>query len=106
MSSANARVHPAKGLLMKIRIKLLAELSGCFSEKVLEVHEGKTAGGLIRDISMHNEAFRKAIFDEHDHMKDFINILINGRRLDMSHESSALLAEDDEIVIFSYVAGG
>jgi molybdopterin converting factor small subunit len=97
---------PAEGLHMKIRIKLLADLSRCFSERVLEVQEGKTAGGLIQDISMHDEAFRKAIFDEHGHIKGFINILLNGRRLDMSHESSVLLVEDDEIVIFSYVAGG
>ena len=46
------------------------------------------------------------MFDEQDRVKGFINVLINGKRIDMTHEADVPLCEGDEIVPFCYVAGG
>jgi len=91
---------------VKILLKPLAELSHCLSERSLEVHDGQSVGMVLRELGRRNPSFREALFDEQDRVKGFINVLINGKRLDMEHEADLPLREGDEISLFSYVAGG
>ena len=91
---------------MKILLKPLAELSHCLSERFLEVPDGQSVGMVLRELGRRNPSFREALFDEQDRVKGFINVLINGKRLDMGQEADVPLREGDEIALFCYVAGG
>lgn len=91
---------------MKILIRPLAEFRDCLSERSLDVPEGQSVGNLLRDLAERNNAFHHALFDDGNRLKGFINIVLNGKHLDKTHEADVLLHDGDEITIFSYIAGG
>ncbi len=87
-------------------LKPLAELSHYLSERSFDVSDGQSVGMVLRELGRRNPSFQEAMFDEQDRVKGFINVLINGKRIDMTHEADVPLCEGDEIVLFCYVAGG
>jgi molybdopterin converting factor small subunit len=91
---------------MKILLKPLAELSHCLSKRDLEVPDGQSIGMVLRELGRCNPLFREALFDEQGCVKGFINVLINGKRVDMSQEANVQLHDGDKIELFCYVAGG
>ncbi len=91
---------------MKILVKPLAELSGSLSERCYEVSEGLSVEMVLREIGRRHPPFQEALFDEQGCVKDFINVLVNGKRVDMSLQADLPLLEGDEISLFSYVVGG
>ncbi len=91
---------------MKILLKPLAELSGSLSERSCEVPEGLSVEMVLRELGRRHPPFQEALFDEHGRVKGFINVLVNGKRVDMALQADLPLCEGDEISLFSYVAGG
>jgi molybdopterin converting factor small subunit len=91
---------------MKILIKPLAELGDSLVERSFEFPDGLSVGMVLRELGRHNQPFRQALFDEQDRVRGFINVLVNGKRLDMTQESDLPLHDGDELSLFSYVAGG
>jgi molybdopterin converting factor small subunit len=74
--------------------------------KILRVPDGQSVGIVLKELGRRNPSFQAALFDQQDHVKGFINILLNGKSLDMEHETDFLLHEGDVISFFSYVSGG
>ncbi len=92
---------------MKVRVRFFArfrELLG--NEIVAEVAEGTTIPDLIHQIALENREGHNAIFDEHGHFREYVILMRNARRVDITDAAMQIVADGDDIAVFPPVAGG
>ena len=92
---------------MTVKIRFLArfrELLG--TEIITEVTAGTTFISLIAATAEKNSEGYQAIFDEKGAFRDFVILMMNGRRIDIADAAKTSVNDGDEIAVFPPVAGG
>ena len=92
-----------------MRIKVLAfasfrEILG--KERVLHLKESATVKDLLDDLAAARPAFKEAAFDDTGALRDYVQLMVNKKRIDPSLDLSRPLQEADELAVFPPLAGG
>ena len=91
--------------MVKIRaFALFREILG--KERDMNIPEGSTVFSLLEEIGSSDPAFRELALDGSGGLKDYIQLMINKKRIDPLHASIIQLKEGDELAIFPPVSGG
>ncbi len=92
---------------MKVRVKAFArfrEIIG--SENTLELDEGTSVLGALRNLSAGSIDFRDACFDKEGNVASFVVLMINGKRVSGTDREMKVLRDGDDLAVFPPVAGG
>jgi molybdopterin synthase sulfur carrier subunit len=92
---------------MTVRIRFFArfrELLG--TDIVVAVPKNKGLSDLVRDVASRNREGYDAIFDEKGAFREYVILMQNGKRLEISDAPEIKVADGDEIAVFPPVAGG
>ncbi|MFA6226119.1 MAG: ubiquitin-like small modifier protein 1 [Methanoregula sp.] len=92
---------------MTVKIRFFArfrELLG--TDIVTDVAPGTMFTSLILIIARKNPAGYAAIFDENGMFHEFVILMKNGRRIELTDAATTPIADGDEIAVFPPVAGG
>ena len=95
---------------MKVSVRLfttLRELAGK-DEEIFEFEMGSVAVNdvLERLVKQHGESFKNYLYNEKEIVREHLQILVNGKSIDLLEELDTLLKEGDEIAIVPPVGGG
>ena len=93
---------------MRITLKTFADyrvITG-IRETVLDVDEGVTMGALLERLTSAYPKLKDAMFDESGTLRDYIILLVNGRKIEFIGGMGTHLREGDVIALFPPVAGG
>ena len=71
-----------------------------------EPGENTSITALIQDVARNNSEGFKAIFNEQGEFREFVIVMQNGRRVELSRVSGIYVRNGDEIAVFPPVAGG
>lgn len=71
----------------------------------MNIPVGSTVFSLLEEIGSSDPAFREVALDGSG-LKDYIQLMINKKRIDPLHASIIQLKEGDELAIFPPVSGG
>lgn len=92
---------------MKVKIRFFAQFRELFgTDIVVEPAPGTVLSGLIKEIAQKNRQGHDAIFDEKGSFREFVILMQNGRRIDITEAGEKPVADGDEIAVFPPVAGG
>lgn len=92
---------------MPVEVKFFANFREIVGQKKITI-----SGGSIQDVlveikeeysDLNSEIFSNA---ENLELKNFVNIMVNGRRIDMLEGTETKLEDGDTVAIFPPVAGG
>ena len=92
---------------MTVKIRFFArfrELLG--TDIVTEVAPGTMFTTLITTISQKNPTGYAAIFDDKGSFHEFVILMKNGKRIELSDAAKTPVVDGDEIAVFPPVAGG
>ena len=92
---------------MTVKIRFFArfrELLG--TDIMIDVTAGTMFTPLIMTIARKNPAGYAAIFDENGSFHEFVILMQNGRRIELTDAATTPVADGDEIAVFPPVAGG
>jgi molybdopterin synthase sulfur carrier subunit len=92
---------------MKVKVKAFATLRDIMDKEVwLELDDRTTVSRLLEILSGRYEGLRGELFDGHGALKEYVNILKNGRNIFFLKNLDTVLEDGDDIAIFPPVAGG
>ena len=92
---------------MKITVRAFADYREIIGNEVeLVLPEGETIGALLSDIAECHPELKRQMFVKKGELKEFINILINGRNIAFLNNMATVLVDGDIIALFPPVAGG
>ena len=90
-----------------VEVKFLSRFRDITGERsVIIENNGKISDLLEILINKYGNAFKDALFDKNDDLRDYMKILVNGEDLQASEGLNTEVKDDDEIVIFQTIAGG
>lgn len=72
----------------------------------LEYPAGATVGTLLRDLVRKYDGLESLLFSGPETLRDYVNILVNGRNIEFLAGLSTPLADGDTIALFPPAAGG
>ncbi|WP_321506695.1 MoaD family protein [uncultured Methanoregula sp.] len=92
---------------MTVKIRFFARFRELLGTDILaEPEAGTPVSGLIRDIAGKNREGYDAIFDENGRFREFVILMRNGKRVELTDAAAVMVADGDEIAVFPPVAGG
>ncbi|OPX64825.1 ubiquitin-like small modifier protein 1 [Methanoregula sp. PtaB.Bin085] len=71
-----------------------------------EYPSGVTVGTLLRDLVQKYNGLGALLFSDPETLRDYVNILVNGRNMEFLAGLSTPLADGDTIALFPPAAGG
>ena len=92
---------------MSVKVRFFArfrELLG--TDIITEPKAGTTLAALVSGIAQRNKEGYDAIFDEQGSFREFVILMRNGKRVEISDAAKTAVADGDEIAVFPPVAGG
>ena len=92
---------------MSIKIRFFArfrELLG--TEIIVEEGTNQTLSGLVKSTTLKNRDGYDAIFDGQGRFHEFVILMQNGKRIDISDAEKTPIEDGDDIAVFPPVAGG
>jgi molybdopterin synthase sulfur carrier subunit len=92
---------------MKVKIRFFArfrELLG--TDIIVEPASGTAFASLIREVAGKKREGYDAIFDEHRSFREFVILMLNGKRLEAADAEKTVISDGDEIAVFPPVSGG
>jgi len=92
---------------MTVKVRFFArfrELLG--TDILLEKKSGMVLATLVRELAEKKMDGYEAIFDEKGNFREFVIVMRNGKRLELSETMTVKVADGDEIAVFPPVAGG
>ena len=75
-------------------------------ERRVALTDGTTLQGLLELLAASTPALAEALFDDERHVRDYVILMRNRRRVEKEDAPAILLADGDEIAVFPPVAGG
>jgi len=92
---------------MLIKVKSFASLRNVMDKEVdIEIPEGADISRLLELLCRRYEGLYDELFDRKGSLKDYVNILKNGRNIYFLDDLATRLEDGDIITIFPPVAGG
>lgn len=92
---------------MKIKVMAFASFREILGRELnLDIVGEATAAGVLAILASRNKRFKEAAFEESGWLRDYVQIMINRKRIDPRQDLSTKLNDGDELVIFPPVAGG
>jgi molybdopterin synthase sulfur carrier subunit len=92
--------------MMKIKFKLFANFREAVRQKEVEVAtEGKTVGDAIGSLVAQHPKLEPMVYQD-GHVKQYVNVLLNGQTVKGDQLASTTVKEGDEIALFPPVSGG
>lgn len=92
--------------MVKVVFKPFANFREVIEKSELEIElTGEGSVSELLDFLCNSYNLREMIFDG-DKIKDYVNVLINGRSINFLDGLKTKLADDDEVALFPPVAGG
>ncbi len=92
---------------MKVTVKSFATLRDHMdAEFAIEIQESATVAVLLTTLTERYPKLEDEIFLENGTLKDFVNILLNGRNIAFIHGLDSILSEGDLIALFPPAGGG
>jgi MoaD family protein len=92
---------------MKVHVKAFATFREVMDNQVdLEFTEGATLRILLADLTRRYEGLGELMFATPDTLRDFVNILKNGRNVHFLSGLDTPLEDGDIIALFPPIAGG
>jgi molybdopterin synthase sulfur carrier subunit len=90
-----------------VKIRFFARFRELFgTDIVTDVATGTMFTSLITTITRKNPEGYAAIFDENGAFYEFVILMKNGRRVELTDAATTPVADGDEIAVFPPVAGG
>lgn len=92
---------------MSVKIRFFARFREFLGTDII-VEEGKnqTLAALIKSIAQKNREGYDAIFDGQGKFHEFVILMRNGKRIDLSDAQNTPVVNGDDIAVFPPVAGG
>lgn len=92
---------------IEIKVKFFANFSDIAGTQE-ETFSAKTVKELLKKISKENKKLGEEIFDDEENLKinEFVNIMVNGRRIELLEGIDTKLGEEDTVAIFPPISGG
>lgn len=95
---------------MKVSVRLftvLRELAGK-GEETLEFNaEPVTVRGVLEElVKQHGKAFKDYLYDEERNVREHLQLLVNGKSVDLLDNLNTQLKEGDQVAIVPPVGGG
>lgn len=92
---------------MAIEVKLFANFREIVGERIVTGY-GETVDELLENLIERNSDLKDEIFDDYESKKtkNYVNILVNGRKIDFLDGMETKLEDEDTVAIFPPVAGG
>ena len=92
---------------MKVRVKAFATFREVMDNQVdMEFTEGATLRTLLADLTGRYGGLSRTMFANPDTLRDFVNILKNGRNVHFLSGLDTLLDNGDVIALFPPIPGG
>jgi len=92
---------------MKVTVKSFATLRDHMdTEFAIEIQESATIADLLTGLMEKYPQLRDEIFLENGTLKDFVNILLNGRNIAFIKGLDSLISDGDRIALFPPAGGG
>jgi molybdopterin synthase sulfur carrier subunit len=92
---------------MKVKVRSFATLREIMDKEIeMELSEGTTVAGLLEILCKRYKGLQEELFDSGGQLKNFVNILKNGRNVYFLDDMNTVLENSDDITIFPPVAGG
>ncbi len=92
---------------MNITVKSFADLRELIESEVqLDVSEGETIGGILLTLCAAHPGLREALFEPSGTLRDYINVLKNGRNIAFLDGLATQVSSGDSIALFPPAAGG
>ena len=92
---------------MKIKVMAFASFREILGKELdLDIVGEATAAGVLAILAVGNKRFKETAFEESGQLRDYVQIMINRKRIDPQQDLFTGLHEGDELVIFPPVAGG
>lgn len=92
---------------MSIKIRFFArfrELLG--TDIIVEGGENTTLASIVKSTAQKNKEGYDAIFDEKSNFREFVILMRNGKRVELTDAEKTPVEGSDEIAVFPPVAGG
>ena len=92
---------------MSVKIRFFARFRELLGTDII-VEEGKnqTLAALVKSIAQKNREGYDAIFDGQGKFHEFVILMRNGKRIDLSDAQKTPVVNGDDIAVFPPVAGG
>ncbi len=91
---------------MKVRFKLFANFREAAGKKELEINvPGNTVKEVIHSLTAQYPKLAPLMYQD-DHLKQYVNVLLNGQTVKHDQIATTQLKEGDEIALFPPVSGG
>lgn len=92
---------------MNITVKSFADLRELIESEVqLDVLEGETIGGILITLCTAHPGLREALFAPSGTLRDYVNVLKNGRNIAFLDGLETQVSSGDSIALFPPAAGG
>jgi len=92
---------------MKIKVKTFATFRSCIGQEFLvDIPEGTRVIGLLELLTDGKPDFYNMLFESSGVLKDYVNILINGRNISFIEGLESGIREGDVVAMFPPVGGG
>jgi len=92
---------------MTVKIRFFAQFRELLGTDIItDVSSGMTFVALIQTIAKKNPAGYTAIFDENGAFREFVILMKNGKRIDITDAAKTPVVDGDDIAVFPPVAGG
>ena len=75
-------------------------------ERELDAKEGSTIADLLNELASYSPRFKESAFDNSGGLCDYVLLMVNKKRIDLTQDLSMVMHEGDELAIFPPVAGG
>jgi sulfur-carrier protein len=92
---------------MKVLVKAFATFREVMDSQIdMDLQDGATIHTLLDELTRHYKGLGEMIFDTNGTLRNFINILMNGRNVHFLAGLATPLKDGDVIALFPPLAGG